>query len=64
MYLKPITSEIHKPVHFSGKFLPVSLVRKVLFCTNTALCIFETLHDRKILYAYLNLAKSAANFTY
>ena len=56
MYLKPITGESHTPLHFIGKFLPVSLVRKVLFCTNTVLCIFETLPDRKILYTYLNSA--------
>ena len=51
-YLTPITGGSHTPLHFRGKFLPVSLVRKVPFCTNRA--IFETLPDRKILYAYLN----------
>ena len=56
MYRKPITGEIHKPLHFRGTFLPVSLVCKVLFCTNRALCIFETLPHRKILYTYLNSA--------
>jgi len=56
MYLKPITGESHTPLHFRGKFLPVSLVLKVLFCTNSILCIFETLPDRKILYTYLNSA--------
>ena len=56
MNLKPITGESHTPLHFRGKFLPVSLVRKVLLCTNTALCIFETLPDRNILYTYLNSA--------
>ena len=33
MYLKPNTGESHKPLHFRGKFLPVSSVRIVLFCT-------------------------------
>jgi len=56
VYLKPINGERHKPLHFNGKFLPVSLVRKVLFCTNRVLCIFETLPDRKGLYTYLNSA--------
>jgi len=54
--LKPITGESHMSLHFRGKFLPVSLVRKVLCCTNRVLCIFETLPDRKILYTYLNSA--------
>jgi len=40
----------HTPLHFRGKFLPVSFIRKVLFC------IFETLSDTKILYTYLNSA--------
>ena len=53
MYLKPITGESHASLHFRGKFLPVSLVRKVLFCTNRVLCIFETLPDRKILCVYI-----------
>jgi len=56
MYLKPITGESHKPLHFRGKFLPVSLVREVLFCTNTVPRIFENLTDRKIMYTYLNSA--------
>ena len=56
MYLKPITDQIHTPIHFRGKFLPVSLVHKLLFCTNTVLYIFETLPDRNILYTYLNSA--------
>ena len=47
----------HTPLHFRGKFLSVSLVRKVQFCTNKVLCIFETLPDRKILYTCLNSAK-------
>jgi len=46
-----------RPLHFRGKFLPVSLVRKVLFSTNRVLCIFETLPDRKILYTNLNSAQ-------
>ena len=58
MYLKPITSESHKPLHFRGKFLLVSLVRKVLFCTIRVHCIFETQPDRKILYTYLNSTKN------
>ena len=49
-YLKPITGESHKPLHFIGTFLPVSSVCKVTFCTNTALCIFESL---KIYYIVL-----------
>ena len=53
MYLKPIICDNHKPLHFISKVLPVSLVCKVLFCTNTVLWIFETLSDRKILYTYL-----------
>jgi hypothetical protein len=44
------------PLHFRGKFLLISLVRKVIFCTNRDLCIFETLPDRNILYTYLNSA--------
>jgi len=56
MYLKPFTEESHTPLHFRGKFLPVSLVRTVAFCTNTALYIFETLPNKKILYTYLNSA--------
>ena len=50
LYLKPNTAESHTPLHFSGKFLPVSLVCKLPFCTNRILCIFQTLLDRKILY--------------
>jgi hypothetical protein len=50
----PNTGENHKPVHFRGRFLPVSWARKVLFCTFKFLSIFETLPDRKILYTYLN----------
>jgi len=57
MYLKTITGESHTPLHFRDKFLPVPLVRKVLFCTNRILCTFETLPDRKILYTYLNSAQ-------
>ena len=56
MYLKPITIKSPTPLHCRGKFLPVSLVCKVLFCTNRVLCIFETLPDRKILCTYLNSA--------
>jgi len=56
MYLKTIAGESHKSLHFRGKFLPVSLVHKVLFCTNRVLCVFETLTDRQILYTYLNSA--------
>jgi len=56
MYLKPITGKSHTPLPFRGTFLPVSLVRKVLFCTNRVLCIFETLPDRKVLCEYLNSA--------
>jgi len=37
--LKPITGESHTSLHFRGKFLPVSLVRKVLFCTKSLLCL-------------------------
>jgi len=54
MCLKPNTGESHKPLHFRSTFLPVSLVCKLLFCTNGVLCIFETLPLRKILYTYLN----------
>jgi len=56
MYLTPNTDESHMPLHFRGKFLPVSWARKVLFCTFEFLCIFETLPDRKILYTYLSSA--------
>jgi hypothetical protein len=35
MYLTPNTGEGHKPLHFRGKFLPVSWARKVLLCTFT-----------------------------
>jgi len=56
MYRKPNTGENHKPLHFSGKFLPVSLTRKALFCTFKFFCIFDTLPDRKILYTYMNSA--------
>jgi hypothetical protein len=45
MYLTPITGEIHKPVHFRGRFLPASWARKVIFCAFQFLCIFETLPD-------------------
>ena len=54
MHLKPFTGKSPTPLHFRGKFLPVSLVHKVLFCTNIFLCIFESLPYRKILYTYLN----------
>jgi len=54
--LTPNTGESHTPLHFRGKFLPVSCAHKVLFCTFKFLCIFETLPDRKILYTYLNSA--------
>ena len=65
MYLKPITGENHMPLHFRGKFLPVSLVHKVLFCTNRVLCIFETLPDKKN-YVYISefSMKSSAKFKY
>ena len=56
MYLKAITGGSHMPLYFRGKLLPVSLERKVLFCTNTILCICETLPDRKILCTYMNSA--------
>jgi hypothetical protein len=56
MNLTPNTGESDKPVHFRGKFLPVSLARKVLFCTFKFLWIFETQHDRKTPYTYLNSA--------
>ena len=56
VYLKPVTGESHTPLDFIGKFLPVSLVHKVLYCTNRILCIFENLPGRKILYTYLNSA--------
>ena len=54
--MKTNTGESHTPLHFRGKFLPVLLVRKVLFGTNRVLCVFEALPDRKILYTYLNSA--------
>jgi len=54
MYLTPNTGESHTPLHFRGKFLPVSWQRKALFCTFKFLYIFETLPNRKILYTYLN----------
>ena len=45
MYLKPITGENHMPLHFRGKFLPVSLLRKVLLCIESSvslkLCLIE-----------------------
>jgi hypothetical protein len=50
MYLMPNTGESDKPLHFRGTFLPVSLARKVLFCTFKFFCIFETLPDRRTLY--------------
>ena len=56
MYVTPNTGDIHTPLHFSGKFLPVSWARKVLFCTHKFLCLFKPLPDRKILYTYLNSA--------
>jgi len=31
MYLKPITGEIHRPLYFRGKFLPVSYYVKYYF---------------------------------
>ena len=74
MYLKPINSEILTSLHFRGNFLPVSLVRKVLFCTNRFIRFFETQPDRKILYIYISIyiyiyisefsITSAAKFTY
>ena len=39
-----------------GTFLPVLWAHKVPFCAFKFLCIFETMPDRKILYAYLNSA--------
>jgi len=56
--------ESHTPVHFRGKILSVSLVRKVLFCTNTALCIFETLPDKNSVYVSEFSINSTAKFTY
>ena len=56
VYLKPNTGESHMPLHFRGKVLPVSLVCRVLFCTNTVVCNFENVPDRKILHTYLNSA--------
>ena len=53
----PDTKYWPKPLHFRGKFLPVSWAHKVLFCTFKFLYIFETLPDRKILYTYLNSAQ-------
>ena len=65
MHLTPPTGESHTPLHFRGKFLPVSWTCEVLFCTFKFLYIFETLPDRKILYTYLNSAqKSIAKFIY
>jgi len=66
IYLKPIAGESHTPLHFRGKFLPLSLARKVLFYTNMVLCIFQTLPDREILYIYISefSIKSTAEFTY
>jgi hypothetical protein len=43
-------------LHFIGEFLPVSLIRNVLFCKYNFLCIFETLPDRNVLYTYLTSA--------
>jgi hypothetical protein len=57
MYLTPNTGESDTPLYFRGMFLPVSLVRKVLFCTFKFLCIFEILPDRKIMYTYLKSAQ-------
>jgi len=54
IYLTPNTGWNHRPLHFRGKFLPVSRARKVLFCTFKFLCIFDTLPDRKIVYTYQN----------
>ena len=56
MYMKTNTGESHTPLHFRGKFVPVLLVRKVLFGTIRVLCVFEALPDRNILYTYLNSA--------
>jgi hypothetical protein len=53
MYLTPNIGESDKLVHFRGKFLPVSLARKVLFCTFKFLLIFEALPYRKILFLYI-----------
>ena len=44
---RQITVKFNTPLHFRGKFLPVSWARKVLFCTFKFLCIFETLPDKK-----------------
>ena len=66
MYLKAITGECHKPLHFRGKFLPVSLVRTVLFCTNIVLgtlklCLIEKfcihIWIQHIKYCWVHLLK-------
>jgi len=50
---------------FRSKFMNVSLVRKILICTNTALCIFETLSDKKnSVYISEFSIKLTATFTY
>ena len=51
---RQITVKFNTPLHFRGKFLPVSWAPKVLLCTFTFLCAFETLLGRITLYKYLN----------
>jgi hypothetical protein len=47
------TGENDMHLHINGMFLPVSLARKVLFCTFKFLYIFETLPVKKN-YVYIS----------
>jgi hypothetical protein len=65
MYLTPNTGESHTPVHFRGKFLPVSLAHNLLFCIFKFLYTFETLPDKKKSVHKSEFSiKSTAKFTY
>ena len=50
MYLTPNTGESRAPLHFRGKFLPVSWAYEVLFCTFKFLCILKPCLIKKILF--------------
>jgi len=51
---RQIPAKSHKPLHFRGTFLPVSLARNVLYCTFKILCIFQTQPDIKFfMYVYI-----------
>ena len=64
LYLTANTGENHSPVHFRGKFLPVSWARKVLFCTfNSSVPFKPCLIEKFCIHIWMQ-HKSTAKFIY